>query len=195
MRWREPICFLARRLGNDVEGVNPVSQHVMPRRYLMSEQRNSESLLGAYWMLGLTDERWLPSGKVLADMGAALKVEKPGGNIAIGPIYKVTRDPLLPLVIPHQSQQARHHLQPGYSTWRKALREMVKTPASSPLIQVGASSVSAQRGLRNIRAASSPGFPGGRSAFQSGACPGRKTPGSLPPEWLHRADRSRRIAP
>ena len=126
----------------------------------MSEQRNSESLLGAYWMLGLTDERWLPSGKVLADMGAALKVEKPGGNIAIGPIYKVTRDPLLPLVIPHQSQQARHHLQPGYSTWRKALREMVKTPASSPLIQVGASSVSAQRGLRNLGAPADRDFPG-----------------------------------
>lgn len=55
------------------------------------EDEKQESLLGAYRILDLTDEKGLFCGKVLADFGAdVIKIEKPDGDEArnIGPFYK-----------------------------------------------------------------------------------------------------------
>ena len=57
----------------------------------MSEQPNSESFLGGYRALDLTDEKGLLCGRNLGDWGAdVIKVERPGGDPArnIGPFYK-----------------------------------------------------------------------------------------------------------
>jgi len=62
----------------------------------MSEQRNTEGLLGGYRVLDLTDEKGLLCGKILGDLGAdVIKIERPGGDPArnIGPFYKDTPDP------------------------------------------------------------------------------------------------------
>ncbi len=62
----------------------------------MSEHERPESLLGAYRVLDLTDEKGLLCGKILGDLGAdVIKIEKPGGDPArnIGPFYKNIVDP------------------------------------------------------------------------------------------------------
>ena len=62
----------------------------------MSNQRDNESLLGAYRALDLTDEKGLLCGKILGDLGAdVIKIERPGGDRArnIGPFYKDIPDP------------------------------------------------------------------------------------------------------
>jgi len=62
----------------------------------MSEQKRTDSLLGGYRVLDLTDEKGLLCGKTLGDLGAdVIKVERPGGDPArnIGPFYKDIPDP------------------------------------------------------------------------------------------------------
>jgi len=62
----------------------------------VSEHERPESLLGAYRVLDLTDEKGLLCGKILGDLGAdVIKIEKPGGDPArnIGPFYKNIVDP------------------------------------------------------------------------------------------------------
>jgi len=53
--------------------------------------QHTDSTLGPYRILDLTDEKGLLCGKILGDLGAdVIKVEKPGGDAArnIGPFYK-----------------------------------------------------------------------------------------------------------
>lgn len=60
------------------------------------EERRSNSLLGPYRVLDLTDEKGLLCGRILGDLGAdVIKIEWPGGNPArnIGPFYKDIVDP------------------------------------------------------------------------------------------------------
>ncbi|OGO19106.1 MAG: hypothetical protein A2144_00520 [Chloroflexi bacterium RBG_16_50_9] len=56
----------------------------------MPADKKTESMLGPYRVLDLTDEKGLLCGKILGDMGAdVIKIEKPGGDTArsIGPFY------------------------------------------------------------------------------------------------------------
>lgn len=56
----------------------------------------TESMLGPYRVLDLTDEKGLLCGKILGDMGAdVIKIERPGGDPArtIGPFYHDEIDP------------------------------------------------------------------------------------------------------
>ncbi len=60
------------------------------------EREKPESLLGAFRVLDLTDEKGLFCGKILADLGAdVIKIEAPGGDRTrqIGPYYGDEADP------------------------------------------------------------------------------------------------------
>jgi len=62
----------------------------------MSEQQKTDSLLGGYRVLDLTDEGGLMCGKILGDLGAdVIQIEPPGGSPArnIGPFYHDTPHP------------------------------------------------------------------------------------------------------
>jgi crotonobetainyl-CoA:carnitine CoA-transferase CaiB-like acyl-CoA transferase len=62
----------------------------------MSEQRNSESLLGGYRVLDLSDQKGVLCDRLFADMGAdVIKIEPSGGDPMwrIGPFYKDMPDP------------------------------------------------------------------------------------------------------
>ena len=62
----------------------------------MREQRGTETMLGPFRVLDLTDDKGFYCGKVLGDLGAdVIKIEPPGGDPArsIGPFYKDISEP------------------------------------------------------------------------------------------------------
>jgi len=62
----------------------------------VAEQEKTETMLGAYRVLDLTDEKGLYCGQLLGSLGAdVIKIEKPGGDPArnIGPFFHDVPDP------------------------------------------------------------------------------------------------------
>lgn len=62
----------------------------------MQQSTNTESMLGPYRVLDLTDEKGFLCGKILGDLGAdVIKIERPGGDPSrnIGPFYHDIPDP------------------------------------------------------------------------------------------------------
>jgi len=62
----------------------------------LSKQEKTETMLGPFRVLDLTDEQGLYCGQLLGSLGAdVIKIEKPGGDATrnIGPFYHDIPDP------------------------------------------------------------------------------------------------------